>query len=273
MLYRATIRSACRVNQQVVRMSRSKIFLCSVVLLFFTSICSLATLSQTSSSTPPQYSVGPITDYSAAQPDYRDVLRFRRGERYNSPNSPLPELGDQSDSQLFAEDTGNYYRDPMPFSHSDAVVVGNITSGQAYLSNDKRDVYSEFQIIIQEVLKEPSARQIGPGDSIAVERYGGAIRLPSGKALIRGITEFSMPLVGKRYLLFLRYDQNAEDFLVQGGYQLEGEHTYSLNDLGSSPAERQHGTIVHPLKEHGNSEEQLLDRARVAARPSVKGGK
>jgi hypothetical protein len=66
----------------------------------------------------------------------------------------LPELGDQSDSQLFAEDTGNYYRDPMPFSHSDAVVVGNITSGQAYLSNDKRDVYSEFQIIIQEVLKD-----------------------------------------------------------------------------------------------------------------------
>jgi len=114
----------------------------------------------------------------------------------------LPELGDQSDSQLFAEDTGNYYRDPTPFSHSDAVVVGNITSGQAYLSNDKRDVYSEFQIIIQEVLKEPSARRIGPGDSIAVERYGGAIRLSSGKVLIRGITEFSMPLVGKRYLLF-----------------------------------------------------------------------
>jgi hypothetical protein len=89
-------------------MSRSKIFLFSVVLLFFTSICSLATLSQTSSSTPPQYSVGPITDYSAAQPDFRDVLRFRRGERYNSPDSPLPELGDGRKT-VPAVSGGNYF--------------------------------------------------------------------------------------------------------------------------------------------------------------------
>ena len=45
--------------------------------------------------TPPQFSPGPITDYSAALPNSGDVLRFGRGERYNIPDPSLSELGDE----------------------------------------------------------------------------------------------------------------------------------------------------------------------------------
>jgi hypothetical protein len=156
-----------------------------------------------------------------------------------------------------------YYHDPMPFNYSDAVVVGSATSGQAYLSNDERNIYSEFSVAVQEVLKDPATRHIQAGDKIDIERQGGAIRLPSGKVLIRGLQDYSMPLVGKRYLLFLKYDQSAEDFHIVTGHQLEGQHTYNLDELGYSSTDRHHDTLVHPLDEQGENEEQLLNRAKA----------
>jgi hypothetical protein len=229
-------------------------------------------VAATTSATPPQYSSGPVTDYNAALSNSSDVLRFRRGERYNSPNSPLSDLGEQSDPVLVVEDMGSYYRDPMPFDQSDAVIVGRVASGQAYLSNDKRDLYSEFKVTVQEALKVPAARYVQAGNSVEVERQGGAIRLPSGKVLIRGSSDFSMPLVGKRYLLFLRYNQSTEDFHIVTGYQLEGQHTYGLDELAYAHSDRRHETLVRPLHEKGDNEEQLLGRAR-AAKPTNKGGK
>jgi hypothetical protein len=251
----------------------SKMICQTLAFLVLFSLCEFGSIAQTSTSpaAPPQKSFGSVTDYSAALPSSTDVLRFRRGERYNSPNSPLPELGEQSDTVLAVEDMSSFYHDPMPFNQSDGVVVGSIASGQAYLSNDKRDIYSEFKFTVQEALKVPSARYIQAGDSIDVERQGGAIRLPSGKVLIRGFKDFSMPLVGKRYLLFLRYSPSTEDFHIVTGHQLEGQHTYNLDELGNTHSERHHETLVHPLRDQGESEEQLLGRAR-AANPPKKGG-
>jgi hypothetical protein len=254
-------------------MSRKMICRASAVLFVFFILCTFGSFAQTSTSpaAPPQKTFGPVTDYSAALSSPTDVLRFRRGERYNSPNSTEPELGEQSDPVLVVEDMSSFYHDPMPFNQSDAVVVGSIASGRAYLANDKRDIYSEFKLTVQEALKVPSGRYIQAGDSIDVERQGGALRLPSGKVLIRGSKDFSMPLVGKRYLLFLRYNPNTEDFHIVTGHQLEGQHTYSLDELGYSHSERHHETLVHPLRDQGESEEHLLGRARVA-NPRNNGG-
>jgi len=221
---------------------------------------------------PPQYSLGPVTDYKDAQPNSSDVLRFRRGQRYNIPDPSVPELAEQRDPGGVTEWLASYYHDPMPISRSDAVVVGAITSGQAYLSNDKRDFYSEFKAVVQEVLKAPTAHYIRMGDRIAVERKGGSVRLPSGKVVVRGFTDASMPLVGKRYLLFLRYSQDTDDFHILTGYQLEGQRTYSLDELGYHPSDRRHETLIHPLHEYGGGEEQLLNGARAAAKSSNKGG-
>jgi hypothetical protein len=230
-------------------------------------------LAQASTPTaPPIKSFGPVTDYNAALPNSSNVLRFRRGERYDVPDPALPALGEQSDAVGVVEDMSSFYHDPMPFNQSDAVVFGSIASGQAFLTNDKRAIYSEFKLNVQEALKVPTSRYIQAGDSIDVEREGGAIRLPSGKVLIRGSKDYSMPQVGKRYLLFLRYNQSTEDFHVVGGYQLEGQHSYSLDELGYSQSDRQHEILVHPLRDQGESEDQLLSHAR-AAKPPNKGGK
>jgi hypothetical protein len=137
---------------------------------------------------------------------------------------------------------------------------GTITAGQAYLSNDKQNIYSEFKLKIQETVKAPNDRYVRAGDSIDAQRKGGAIRLPSGKVLVRGNWADSMPQVGKRYLLFLKYDPNTEDYGVLTGYQLEGEEVYRLDDL--SYDESNHEKVIHPLRKEGVSEDQFLERAK-----------
>jgi hypothetical protein len=175
----------------------------SLVLLLSWNNGALTYAQTTAASDPPQYSVGPLTDYSVAVPGPNDVLRLRRGQRYNTPGSPVPELGEQSDDVLVVQDSGHYYLDLFPFSQSDTVIVGQVTTGQAYLSDDKRDIYSEFNVSVQEARTLSSAeRHIQSGDSVVVERHGGAICLPSGKVLLRALRDFPCLLLANDICYF-----------------------------------------------------------------------
>ena len=238
----------------------------SLVLLLSLDNGALTFAQITAASDTPQYSVGPLTDYSVAVPGPNDVLRLRRGQRYNAPDASLPELGEQSDDGLVGGDSGHSYLDPFPFSQSDTVIVGQVTAGQAYLSDDKRDIYSEFNVSVKEARTVSSARHIQSGDSVVVERYGAAIRLPSGKVLFRALRDFSMPLVGKRYLLFLKYDPSTEDFHIVTGYQLDGQHTYNLDV--HSRSDQIYAKLIHPLRDQGENEERFLDRMKAIAPPN-----
>jgi len=53
-------------------------------------------------SSPPVFYLGPTTGYSAALPNANDVLRFRRGERYNIPDPSVPELGEGSEPGILS---------------------------------------------------------------------------------------------------------------------------------------------------------------------------
>jgi hypothetical protein len=229
--------------------------------------------SQTpTSSSPPLFSAGPITDYKAALPNPGDVLQFRRSERYNIPNPASPEIGpDSKDLELgFWEVTPSHYRkDGMPFVTSDAVAIGIVTAGQAYLSNDNRDLYSEFKFSLTEVIKNPQPPYLRTGDTIDIQRRGGAVRLPSGKVLTRGAIFESMPRIGTRYLLFLKYDPSTEDYSILMGYELAGNEVYRLDELNVDDGN--YSQVAHLLRAEGANESQFLARVR-AAFVSQKGG-
>jgi hypothetical protein len=57
-------------------------------------------------------------------------------------------------------------KDPMPFDTSDAVVVGTVTVGQSYLSNDRRDIYSEFKVKLGEIIQNSNTVYLRANDSI-----------------------------------------------------------------------------------------------------------
>jgi len=151
--------------------------------LLFLSLPLSVLYAQTPTPNPaavPAYIVGPLTEYSAAQPDTTDAMRYRRGERYNIPDPTVPELGETSEPIELQSET-HFRRDPLPFDNSDAVVVGTVRAGQAYLSNDKRRLYSEFKVELQDVIKSPTGPYLMAGDSIDVQREGGKVGLPLEK--------------------------------------------------------------------------------------------
>src|SRR5439155_5322439 len=92
----------------------------------------------------------------------------------------------------------------FPVRESRVVLIGQIASDAAYLSNDKTGVYSEFTVIAEEVLKNDLAGELLAGSSITITREGGRIRFPSGRLHWYGIGRQSMPRIGSRYVIFLR---------------------------------------------------------------------
>jgi hypothetical protein len=234
--------------------------LAAVVMLAFSTFDASGQTPVAPIATPPQYSPGPITDYSAALSNSGDVLRFRRGERYNIPDPSLSELGDESEPGIWDLPPSHFRKEAMPFAASDAVVVGTVTAAQSFLSNDRRNIYSEFKLKLHEGIKNSANFYVRVGDSITIQRKGGAIRLPSGKVLTRGVMADSMPQTGSRYLLFLKYDQSTQDYSVLMGYKLDGNDVYRLDAL--DPQDSNFPQIVHPLKSEGVGESEFLAHAK-----------
>jgi hypothetical protein len=209
----------------------------------------------------PRYSPGPLTDYDGAQPKSNDALRFRRGQRHTH-DATVPELGEDSEALEVSLPGFHMTSDALPCGKSDAVVVGKVKSGHAYLSNDKRDVYSEFQIELQELITSPSAPYLKIGETIDIERRGGVIKLPSGKTLVRGAIDHSMPQTGGRYLLFLKFGEDSEDYSLTTGYQFEGGRVFDLDDPDYKPGNSI--DLTHPLREVSDTEGQFLARVNAA---------
>jgi len=158
----------------------------------------------------------PIVDYqNSAHGDQGAMsIRAARGKRHDNSPMHVRELLSNVD-QLPINQTFWWGLPSIPALQSDAVIVGEITSAQAYLSNDKTGVYSEFIVQVERVLKTSVPADL---TTIAVERPGGAVRFQSGRIVRYEIHRLGMPIVGKRYLLFLRYHGDGDDFEVLTGY-------------------------------------------------------
>lgn len=229
----------------------------SIALLLYLGPSALpqAVSPQATSASVPYNDFGPVTDYAIALKDSSDSSHSIKGMRYNLNGSHVAELGESSQPALFE----------LPHSHTaksissagcDTIIVGIISGGQSYLSNDRRNIYSEFKVRLQEVLRS-SVTPLSSGQSIDIERSGGAIRLPSGKILQRGSIAESMPRVGGKYVFLLRYKQDTNSFILKTGFQLEGDHVYRLDDEKAAAE-----NLSHPLKEHGGTETQLIEHLK-----------
>jgi hypothetical protein len=210
---------------------------------------------------PTFYSSGPVTEYNRAQPISSDALRFKRGERYNVPEPGVSELGESSEPILLDLAPTHFSRDPLPFYRSDTVVTGTVTAGQAYLTNDKRAIYSEFEVTLIDSIKKPNNLSLAPGDPIFIERKGGRIRLNSGKILVRGDETRSMPQIGKKYLFFLIHNPGTEDHSLITAYELGLAGVYRLDDYKYQ--ESAHERTEHLLRREEMSEDQLLAHIRT----------
>lgn len=167
----------------------------------------------------------PIADYTAAGPsDPRE--RSKRQEKGKKYDKSAWRIYPETTSSMARVDYVNPNLPALPLTESSAVIVGQITDAQAYLSNDKTGVYSAFTVRIDEVLKNSSSVSLSSASSIEVERDGGRVRFPNGRILIYAINSQDMPVVGPRYVLCLTNPQGQSDFQILTAYELREGAVY-----------------------------------------------
>src|SRR3712207_6769337 len=96
----------------------------------------------------------PIADYNAPEPadPQEKAKRRKKGKKYDNatmPINPSAERVLQNSVEHFLTGTP-----ALPVSRSAAVILGKVTKAQAHLSADKGYVYSEFDVLVDEVIKK-----------------------------------------------------------------------------------------------------------------------
>lgn len=154
----------------------------------------------------------------------------------------------------------------LPTEQSDVVVLGVVTTRDAYLTEDRTGIYSEFTVLVSEIFKD-ATKKIVSGTPISVNRTGGAVRFKSGKIQKYQIAHQGMPDVAAQYVLFLRKTVDG-DLLILTGFKLISGHVTPLDGN-----ENNDPRLVLPFAKYaGIDEAEFLKAVRDAAASSAKGG-
>lgn len=194
----------------------------------------------------------PIADYNEPDPTDPKILQTRRekGLKYDKPEVTVDEY-----SELVVG--SSHWASGMlafPVNQSTAIVIGTVTDAQARMSNNKKGVYSEFTLQVEDVLKSGGDKTLFSGVPLTVDREGGRVRLSSGRVGIYYISGQGMPVVGRRYVLFLSGKKSA-GFTVLTGYELREGKVSPLDNPGSG----------HPFTKYDGADEQpFLEELRAA---------
>ena len=170
----------------------------------------------------------PTADFDAPLPDdkIKREKRIKKGRKYDKEDPPV-----KPDSDLITSTASSHWfygLTPLPVAQSSVVIVGEVTDAKAYLSPEKTGVYSEFSVRAEEVLKTDDAT-IVPDSTVDVERYGGKVRLPSGRVQTYTVLNQGAPRVRRKYAFFLK--RTGGDLQILTGYELRQNKVHPLDSV------------------------------------------
>jgi hypothetical protein len=201
----------------------------------------------------------PVAIFAASETDNlaeRNQRRVKNRRYDNRRPQPIHELEDDVE-ELPLITHWEWKISAIPSAQSDVIAIGEVADAQAYLSNDKTGVYSEFTILLKEVLKNGTSAPLKSDDSIVAEREGGAVRFPSGRVQRYRIANQGMPRKGQAHVFFLKRNDLEQGFSIITAYQLRDGRVVPLDT----------GAKFSVYK--GAEEEAFLGAVRV----SLKGGR
>jgi hypothetical protein len=111
---------------------------------------------------------------------------------------------------------------PYPVFESTLIALGKVTNSAAFLSNDRRGIYTEFTFQISEILKDDASAKLNAGGAVIADRAGGCLRFPTGQMTRYGMSDHGLPFVGKMYLLFLKREAPSPNYKILNGYEIQG---------------------------------------------------
>jgi hypothetical protein len=172
----------------------------------------------------------PVYDAAPEELDHeKREARIKKNKRFNKSKRGLSVLEEQQDGEFSGILLGTY-PPPLPVT-SDLIVVGSIQSRQPYISDNFTVVYTELTVHIEGILNNNASAPVDAYKPLIVNREGGAIRMPNGRVwryLVAG--SGGIPVVGKRYVLFLQ-SKKAQDYELVCGYELTDTRIVPLEDF------------------------------------------
>jgi len=119
----------------------------------------------------------------------------------------------------------------IPFAESSLIVIGEILSSKALLSNDKSGVYSEYSVYVQTILKEDKRKKLQKDEAISMDRTGGVVRYPNGQTVLYMNDWQDLPEVNGRYIIFLSKDDDQNpNYKILTAYQLKNGKLTALDN-------------------------------------------
>ena len=173
----------------------------------------------------------PTVDYNdkhdLTDPD-RNAKQKQKQKRYEDTNLVATHvLPGVDEAALFLEPHVSI--PALPVAESEIVVVGTIGSAQALLSENKRNVFTEFTVTIEDVLKS-KIQGVAQGSVLTIDRVGGHVKYPNGQTVLFRIAGMNMPQIGGRYLLFLTSTHGKEDISILTAYELTPNSAVPLDE-------------------------------------------
>ncbi|MGI8883472.1 MAG: hypothetical protein ACR2IA_04415 [Pyrinomonadaceae bacterium] len=173
----------------------------------------------------------PIVDFSQSKLEGENSERKEKNKRFNYPGVPnskktITELPGGAANIL----TISHWwvgLSALPVETTDAIVIGTVTNKAAYLADDKTNIYSEYEIKIEKILKDLS-ESLKSNDVVTLVRYGGSVRFNSGKIQKYKINGYGTLKENHRYLMFLKKVNGVDLFLVTG-YELSGNKVIPID--------------------------------------------
>jgi hypothetical protein len=205
----------------------------------------------------------PITDFTSPAPSNLEerARQTARSKRYNNRGAKPIEDAPSSYQRVWSSHWAQGLT-AIPVSQSDLVLIGEVIDAQAYLSEDKTGVYSEFKIRVGEVMKNDNTGSLYPGATITADRPGGGVRFPSGHVNKFKFSGQGMPYLNRQYLFFLK--RSDQTFSIITGYELRGERIFSLDGSNGTAGEKL------PFDEYNDTEAQpFLKAVREAITQAV----
>lgn len=111
---------------------------------------------------------------------------------------------------------------------SNAVVVGTLKAKASALTGNGEFIFSDFQMNVEDVLKDNPEHPIKPKSDIIITRPGGTLEI-NGRTVYAVTLGFRPFQIGSRYVLFLNY------IPATGAYRPFAERSFRLLPTGVSP--------------------------------------
>jgi hypothetical protein len=107
---------------------------------------------------------------------------------------------------------------PVAGNSKRIILIAVVSSSEAHISNNKRGIFSEFNLTVESVLKT-SDQSIKAGSLLIADRIGGFVKYPNGQRILFRVNGVNMPEVGSRYLFFVTA-RKKPDYLILTAYEL-----------------------------------------------------